>query len=455
VWLDLLPENRYEKLIKNCRELPLELSSVLSGASRAVRLSTDEKQESAFTTTAAGVLAPLLFLFAWWVLKDAESRGIKRLYFLARDGQILHRVAKVLAARWQLDIELRYLYCSRESLLAPSFKEFTPFESYWISWGYLSTVTLGEICQRLALEPLDFHHYVDPEHQELLHNPDMPLVGDSLARLMACFESSGMRDLVQTRNKHLFDHTVGYLLQERLGDGSPYALVDTGWKGTSQYAISLILEKAGIKPASGLSGYYLGLNQGVFIHRDNYLYPFLFDWSRSARNYLLYNFLCFELLCSGDHGRVQRYIQQNDAFVPVLGDVLACNMEMITQHHRLVEKYAEYAVDMIDFDNFPRQAASFCSRLMQKFISDPLEAEATAYGERLVASEILEGDIQCMAPGISFTGFVRIAAGKQRIAGYWPQASFIRSGLKIINFGYNAFLRMKLLEFYRRYFLKY
>ena len=46
----------------------------------------------------------------------AAARGVRRIYFLARDGYTLKRAAEQVCAVCGISLECRYLYCSRLSL---------------------------------------------------------------------------------------------------------------------------------------------------------------------------------------------------------------------------------------------------------------------------------------------------------------------------------------------------
>lgn len=457
MWLDQLKMSRYERMIGKTDSLPPEMSSLLAGSARAVRLSVDydnTAEEGPVHVVAAGVVAPMVLLYTWWILRDAHAKGLKRLYFLARDGLIFHSVAKLLADRWKLDIELRYLYCSRESLLLPSFQNLDDFERYWISWGYLSTITLDEICGRINLEPGEILKFFSGEG----NRPDSsePLDKRALEQILRTLDRSEVKDLIQNRNHKIFENTIGYLAQEGLCSNDSYALVDTGWKGTSQYALSSILERAGEVHGGSLSGYYLGLNDNVFRYKGDSLYPFLFDWTRSARDYRLYNFLCFEMLFAANHGRTRGYIENDGVFQPELCQERYFGCDWIIEiHHKTAQEYAKHIARFLDFTEFPQGGSHLCRQLMRQFISTPDPYEALVYGDYPIASEIRERDMQKMAPEMSRAEFLRIVGGLKKIKGYWPQASFVRSGLKVINFGYGIFLDMKLLEIYRRFFLKY
>lgn len=459
VWLDQMRLTRYEKELANFGGIDPVIRSVLAGSGRAVRLERTESVTSgrAVETVAAGVLAPLVFLFVWWVLVDARSRGIRRLYFLARDGQILKRVADVQIAAWGLDIEARYLYCSRESLLPPSFQSFGEFERYWIPWGYLSSISLGEICCRLNLQPADFAGALKLRHCSALADcPDRPLTPNERESVLDCLQDPALQALTVERNEGLYSTAVGYLGQEGLLDGVDSAVVDTGWKGTSQYALGLLLDRAGVGLGKTLSGYYLGLNEGAFRYADNRLYPFLFDWSKSLRDYTLNNFLCFEMLFSADHGRTVCYEQVAGRFLPIIekagtGDTLG----MVALQHEMVCRFALNVCRLTDAGDFPERAPSLCRKLMRMFICDPSRNEADFFGSVEMASEIREKDRQPMAPLFSYAQLCAMAVGRCRVRGFWPQASFVRSDMKLANAVYGLFLRSKLLEWYRRLILRY
>ena len=63
----------------------------------------------------AGYLGPACLAWAIWVLRTASQRGIKRLYFVSRDGFLAWRCAAALQPSFGIDC--RYLMISRQALL--------------------------------------------------------------------------------------------------------------------------------------------------------------------------------------------------------------------------------------------------------------------------------------------------------------------------------------------------
>lgn len=102
--------NRYERLA--CAH-----AARLAGAMRQARLANPETNPArrVIWDTACNVAGPLLFGFVHWCLSQAAARGLRRIYFVARDGQLLHHIAARLAPAWGFAIECRYLHGSRQA----------------------------------------------------------------------------------------------------------------------------------------------------------------------------------------------------------------------------------------------------------------------------------------------------------------------------------------------------
>lgn len=87
--------------------------TILAGLSRAVRLQSEAPEsQSRFV---ADITAPFMMAWVYGVLKEARKRGIRRLYFLARDVHSEYHIAKRIAHLFP-EIELRYLFISSRSL---------------------------------------------------------------------------------------------------------------------------------------------------------------------------------------------------------------------------------------------------------------------------------------------------------------------------------------------------
>ena len=106
---------RYERSLEKHAEATAGLTSWLAGSSRVARLEAYERGvPRAVADVAAGVMAPMLVGYVLWALGQARMRGLRRLYFVARDGEIMLEVARRLGPVVAPHVELRYLYGSRQ-----------------------------------------------------------------------------------------------------------------------------------------------------------------------------------------------------------------------------------------------------------------------------------------------------------------------------------------------------
>lgn len=112
--------NRYEQVILVEDKTPSSscCRQALAGTSRTARLSEvgdHDQMRSTIYKLGTNIAGPILFLFSLWVLREAVARDLRRLYFMAREGQIIFEVARKVLSRAGYDLELRYLYGSTQA----------------------------------------------------------------------------------------------------------------------------------------------------------------------------------------------------------------------------------------------------------------------------------------------------------------------------------------------------
>lgn len=149
--------NRYERMLDERSASTGGLGGVMAGASRIARLQDEVAEESvrAIRSVAAGVGGPLLTGYLIWVLRQADRRRLQRLYFLARVGEPLHELARILAPKVSPEIDLAYLVGSRQSLNLPAVANQPVLDADDIGW-LLSRVennTVRGACARLGFTP--------------------------------------------------------------------------------------------------------------------------------------------------------------------------------------------------------------------------------------------------------------------------------------------------------------
>jgi hypothetical protein len=104
--------NEYESLLRRTSATPSDLGHRLADAASRLTAPTD-RHLGAVYDIGRWVAAPLLIPYVMWILSDAHRRDLRRLYFVARDGQILLAIARQLVSQLPFDGELQYFYGSR------------------------------------------------------------------------------------------------------------------------------------------------------------------------------------------------------------------------------------------------------------------------------------------------------------------------------------------------------
>lgn len=208
--------------------------SLLAGLSRAARLSREASDEVAM---AADFVAPTYVPYALFLLNTARKRGIKRLYFLSRDSYILMKAVQALSP---CDIEIKYLFVSRQSLSLP----------------YLSDAT-AERFLAITDHKTVYRKYVNPllckmgTHREELTKMGITFTYDKIETreqeqdfLQKIFHGNFVPVLRQ-RAQEARELLLAYFEQEGLFDGTEHAMIDIGWLGTSRLMINQILNESG------------------------------------------------------------------------------------------------------------------------------------------------------------------------------------------------------------------
>ncbi len=237
------------------------LGAVLAGRGREFRLTKTGQHPPALISIVSGVAGPTVFSAVAWTLLSAQRDRVDTLYFVARDGELLLAVAKLLQDELGLatEIECRYLYGSRRSWHLPALSLASGSDVAAALRRFLARsakVTLRDLLSHLDLSVDEAAPVVA---QELATLPvDAPL-GDRLAKTIDALSSSpALQSLALSRAKTAYDATVAYLRQEGMFGGGRAGLVDIGWHGAASASLVAIAATQGTKVlcyfAGGLCG---------------------------------------------------------------------------------------------------------------------------------------------------------------------------------------------------------
>jgi FMN phosphatase YigB (HAD superfamily) len=377
--------NRYEEILETYVWETEGLSSAVAGASRLARLSqpTMSDTDRALQTVSASVAAPFLVGFTLWILKRAKKLGLKRLYFLARDAQILLAVAQRLIKKLDFDCELLYLYGSRQAWLLPSLtdlNEETLANIFPIDDTDVHLRSVRILLARFQLQPED----IAPSLLKL------GLSSNDWSRNLSVSESQALQDLFLTpgpvQDKILTQAAAAramlktYLHQRGALTGEPMGLVDVGTGATLFHALSEIFETEGMSPPHG---FYLGLRQGVKNSRFGLPEIYLYD-ERHHLGFLRTDGLVtmLETFCSADHGSVVGYQKVGDRIEPILTELK--NQKVLDWGNDLVQETICAVADRLLLDSeLLNPEANLCAAslaVLNLFWNQPTKQESLALG---------------------------------------------------------------------------
>jgi len=335
--------SRFERALINSSRSRSTFPSRLAGAMRALRLRGSPTPARPARDYASSFLGPTLFILAHWILSQARSQSIDRLYFFSRDCYALHKVASILAPSFG-DIECRYLQVSRQSLLLPSISDVSPDGISWLfrSW---ETPSIDRLLAKLELDlkPSDFGF---TEGQEL-RSPDD--IAHFWSVLKTDFVRHKLTGVINERRRNSLDFfkTQGILDDGRTG------VVDLGWFLTCQASLRKLLRF--ISPEAEVRGFYLGLHSDRLPPHESGDAVGLFYSDPPDRRAGLREAEVFKratllehLLACAPHGTVQRYLKSDESAGTVQTRPISNGTRQLhVTLTDLAEEFAQLAVDAL------------------------------------------------------------------------------------------------------------
>jgi predicted HAD superfamily hydrolase len=429
--------NRFEKILREpagARELDLSWQ-LIAGASRVARLQSSEEADvhrRALHEVGANIAGPILWGFVSWVLERASLQKIRRLYFIARDGQILYEIAARLCAATNNDIELRYLYGSRQAWHLSAVSVFTDRELHWITLKdpYLS---LRLVASRLSLEPKTLTgHLREAGFPEVYLDQD--LLESQIKELKKVFLTSAeLQSFIFAESERQRQDVISYLRQEGLLDQSSYAIVDSGWNGRLQNSLISILHMAGRE--DDIFGFYFGLLSAIDPpgSKEAYFFspsaPYAHKKLGSSVLHLL------ELMMSADHGITVTYQRDsNGQWKPVLKDTphdLMGNLGLGALREGILCFVQHLDLSSIRLDhNLLREKIM---QILKEFYLSPSREAAIALGRVPFSTDQTETNFLPFAPALSLKSACRFfltVSGRERLAlTFWIHGSRVQSSM--------------------------
>ena len=375
-----------ERIIASQKQSDKITNSIIAGASRLcrIRLCPEPEFDEFEIDTITSIAAPILTAFTAWVLKSAYQDGIERLYFLSRDAQLLYKIAKILSRKIPAP-ECRYLYSSRQAWIGAAINK-TQVETDGIK-----AICIGDT----AKSPFQIFERLGIQRSELPSDLllNIGICSDNLDTKMRSSETESfcmrlsshpiLKKLILARATYRRENTLSYLEQEGLfTESCRWAIVDVGWRLSSQKALYDLLKMAGSKQQP--KGYYFGLSANSYpVELTGPCKAFTTDFQKNKKGLVCLatgksSIVVLEkVFLQATHPHVSSYTQRNEKIVPIYSQSsVPVKQKLFTDTlHKIVLDFADFfSSSEALFNNVEQNRESSLTNWI-KFITRPLLKE--------------------------------------------------------------------------------
>ena len=320
-----------------------------------VRITNDIESDSLPMELGIKVGGPILYGYVNWVISMALSRRTKRLYFIARDGYVLKRIADIIIKKNRLEIETYYLYGSRVAWRMPS-------------WAKSSEMFESKCRVYCELTPTDEMLKILSETGKEI---DIPFIK---AKATGTVQSDKFIKRYLMNNSKFLDslflfykgrrqRIVNYLKQEIGSYDDSIAFVDLNGTGQTHRCVSQIMSDF----FSGtVDSYYFSLscNENINYGSNRFM---KFMHKRFSNEDLI------ETLCRAPHGQTVDYIFDGQQWKPVLDS--ESNQAFESQYEEYVRGVIRFTELMPEQDSTDKFELYYISEQYYSYICDSPDRE--------------------------------------------------------------------------------
>jgi FMN phosphatase YigB (HAD superfamily)/GT2 family glycosyltransferase len=393
-------------------------------------------------------LGPVFAAFVMSVVDTARDLGLRRLFFLSREGAMFLRCYRrwVRARNISDAPPAAYLGASRAATFLPSMSGLTWAEIERV-WTQYPNQSIRCLLRNLSLDGPDFERLAVECGFADLDRPIIdPLADVPLRTFLAHAEvQRGFRLRRDAARAALLD----YLAHKGMFEAAAVGLVDVGWKGSMQDNLVRVLRTAPRHPL--VHGLYLALGPlQTPDSDDSRKHGFLADsrggdWTAEV---ILKNGPVFEMFASAPHGPVVGYGQRRGRAGPLLQPDAPAEARFESLARRVRRGVFgwigawERLAPLLGVSADELRAAAI-DRL-RRYVLYPTTAEARAFlqyshresfGVHGVSTYRFRGSWREMLLGNPFGLHHRVLATLRRQ--FWPEAVLRRARLPLANFAYD------------------
>lgn len=267
-------------------------------------------------------LGALMYQFSMWLNEQCKNRGIRKIYFLSREGYFLNECYKCCFKEQKTE----YIYLSRKTVRALELINCDSAQKVIEILELRVNATIKVFFEKCGL---DYENYKNISEQ-YGYSADSVIVLD---KSFYSFVDYLMEDIL-IKAKEQYEVLYLYLKQKEFFDEG-MALVDIGWKGTMQNSLSKFLKSEPLN----INGFYFGI---INMNRKN-VYGFLDDCDQEIEA----GMTLFETLFMAEHGTTIGYLKNREGLVqPILAESEFSNFDK--ESIREIQKGALHYLKLIN-----------------------------------------------------------------------------------------------------------
>lgn len=325
------------------------------------------------------ISGPVFTNFVLWILKKSQDKNIKILYFFARDGYLLYLIAKYICEQCNINIECRYLYCSRKALRIPTYHFIDVKErKSLIYFTYGVDIALESVINRTGLTVEEFEQV--KKNLNISIDNDKKLHINDYADLCDIIDNNILyKEILFKTSKEAYNNIIGYFKQEKVFSYNKIGIVDSGWSGSMQRSFRQILEHNNHK--CSITGFYFGLFKTSNDEQDGEYLGWYFDEHRKFLNQVLFCHNVIECLLSAPHETTIGYVFKENKWHPVMENT---NNDRL---YSIIELHIKGCLSFIYNNSFKKNILSYntsnTSRkalsILRRFLIFPNKNEVDAF----------------------------------------------------------------------------
>ena len=229
------------------------------GASKNARLFTPDMTPQ--KKLGCSFAACLYVGYIEWLISESQRQGIKRLYFLARDGYLLQKMFDIIAKARGVDIETKYIYGSRAAWRLPAVSEIGLKRLVEIN---VNIFTIETMASAFCCSINELIKFLPKKYQK--YPPTKMLNLDELKEIGAALDkNNNFKILLDNKCSKKQELIKEYIKQEINDSDENWAIVDCVGSG---YTLSCL--KSILKQSKPIKSFYLRLSSAKSLAETNF-----------------------------------------------------------------------------------------------------------------------------------------------------------------------------------------